>query len=154
MGAKKKAKNLAEDKKRKERREKEERELKEASQIMEVTDEEAKRIEADEKAKKASPPPLEKKGEEKKEEDDDEDEADKGKMKPNDGNGADLDKYNWGQTLQEIELRVPLGGAYKAKDLNVTITKKHLKVGIKGQPLIIDGDFPKEVKLDESTWCL
>ena len=36
----------------------------------------------------------------------------------------------------------------------MTITKKHLKVGIKGQPLIIDGDFPKEVKLDESTWCL
>ena len=34
--AKKKAKNLAEDKKRRERREKEERELKEASQIMEV----------------------------------------------------------------------------------------------------------------------
>ena len=34
--AKKKAKNLAEDKKRRERREKEERELKEASQITEV----------------------------------------------------------------------------------------------------------------------
>ena len=36
----------------------------------------------------------------------------------------------------------------------MTITKKHLKVGVKGQPLIIDGDFPKEVKVDESTWCL
>ena len=50
--------------------------------------------------------------------------------------------------------RVPLAGAYKAKDLNVTIAKKHLKVGIKGQPLIIDGELPKEVKLEESTWCL
>merc|ERR1712013_65939 len=123
------AKKKAEDKKRRERREKEERELKEASQITEVTDEEAKRIEAEEKAKKASPPPLEKKGEEKKEEEDDEDEADKGKMKPNDGNGADLDKYSWTQTLQEIELRVPLGGAYKSKDLVVSIEKKHLKIG-------------------------
>lgn len=53
-----------------------------------------------------------------------------------------------------LYFRVPLGGAFKAKDLNVTITKKHLKVGVKGQPLIIDGDFPKEVKVDESTWCL
>merc|ERR1712107_224469 len=131
-----------------------ERELKEASQIMEVTDEEAKRIEAEEKAKKASPPPLEKKGEEKKEEDDDEDVADKGKMKPNDGNGADLDKYSWTQTLQEIELRVPLGGAYKSKDLVVSIEKKHLKIGAKGKEPIIDCDLPKEVKLEESTWTL
>jgi len=157
--AAKKAKNLAEDKKRRERREKEERELKEqqqsSSQIMEVTDEEAKRIEAEEKAKKSPPPvEVEKKEEEKNKDDEEEDEADKGKMKPNDGNGADLEKYSWTQTLQEIELRVPLGGAYKSKDLNVSIEKKHIKIGIKGKEPIIDGDLPKEVKLEESTWTL
>jgi len=147
---KKKALNEEADRKRRERREKEERELAESSQIVEVTDEEAKKIEADEKAKKSSPPPTEKKSEE----DEEEDEADRGKMKPNERNGANLEKYSWGQTLQEIELRVPLGGAYKSKDLIVSIEKKHLKVGVKGQPLIIDGDFPKEVKLEESTWVL
>jgi len=156
--AAKRAKNLAEDKKRRERREKEERELKEqqqqSSQIMEVTEEEAKRIEAEEKAKKSPPPVVEAKKEEKKEDDEEEDEADKGKMKPNDGNGADLDKYSWTQTLQEIELRIPLGGAYKSKDLNVSIEKKHIKIGIKGKEPIIDGDLPKEVKLEESTWTL
>jgi len=157
--AAKKAKNLAEDKKRRERREKEERELKEqqqsSSQIMEVTDEEAKRIEAEEKAKKSPPPvEVEKKEEEKNKDDEEEDEADKGKMKPNDGNGADLEKYSWTQTLQEIELRVPLGGAYKSKDLNVSIEKKHIKIGIKGKEPIIDGDLLKEVKLEESTWTL
>lgn len=47
-----------------------------------------------------------------------------------------------------------MGGVYKAKDLVVVIEKKRLKVGVKGQPLIIDGDFPKEVKLDDCTWCL
>jgi len=156
--AAKRAKNLAEDKKRRERREKEERELKEqqqqSSQIMEVTEEEAKRIEAEEKAKKSPPPVVEAKKEEKKEDEEEEDEADKGKMKPNDGNGADLDKYSWTQTLQEIELRIPLGGAYKSKDLNVSIEKKHIKIGIKGKEPIIDGDLPKEVKLEESTWTL
>lgn len=157
--AAKKAKNLAEDKKRRERREKEERELKEqqqSSQIMEVTEEEAKRIEAEEKAKKSpSPVEAEKVVEASKEEkNNEEDEADKGKMKPNDGNGADLEKYSWTQTLQEIELRIPLGGAYKSKDLNVSIEKKHIKIGIKGKEPIIDGELPKEVKLEESTWTL
>merc|ERR1719369_556414 len=140
----------------KERREKEERDLATQPQIQEVTEEEAMKIEAKKDAKKDpvnvdKPTPV---GETKDKDEEEEDEADKGKMKPNDRNGADLDKYNWGQTLQEVELRVPLGGAYKAKDLVVSIEKKHLKVGIKGQPLIIDGDFPKEVKLEESTWVL
>ena len=43
-------------------------------------------------------------------------------------NGADLENYNWGQTLEEIELRIPLKGAYKARDLVIDISKKHLKV--------------------------
>ena len=42
----------------------------------------------------------------------------------------------------------------QAKDVVVSIEKKHLKVGIKGQPLIIDGEFPKEVKVEESAWII
>ena len=181
----KKAKHAEEDRKRKEKREKEEREISNQAQIQEVSEEEAMKIEAEEKAKKMAKQAAKategkteatsSNGDKKDEEE--EDEADKGKLKPNDRNGADLEKYNWGQTLQEIEIRyssphfyvcqhltfkritflyyrIPLGGAFKAKDLNVTIAKKHLKVGVKGQPLTIDGDFPKEVKVDESTWCL
>lgn len=34
------------------------------------------------------------------------------------------------------------------------IQKKHLKVGLKGQPLMIDGEFHKQVKKDDSIWCL
>merc|ERR1719317_1041808 len=144
------------DRKMRERREKEERELSSQPQIQEVT-EEATKIEAEEKAKKEPEKPepaAEVSTVEKEKGDDDEDEANKGKLKPNDRNGADLEKYNWGQTLEEIELRVPLGGAFKSRDLVVSIEKKHLKVGIKGQPPIIDGAFPKEVKLEESTWVL
>jgi len=154
---KKKLRHEEADRKMRERREKEERELSSQPQIQEVTEEEAKKIEAEEKAKKEpvkAAPVTDVPKDEKHKVDDDEDEADKGKMKPNDRNGADLDKYNWGQTLQEVELRVPLGGAFKARDLVVSIEKKHLKVGVKGQPPIIDGAFPKEVKLEESTWVL
>ena len=31
---------------------------------------------------------------------------------------------------------------------------QHLTVGVKGQPPIIDGEVEKEMKVEESTWCL
>ena len=42
-----------------------------------------------------------------------------------------------------------MSGVYKAKDLVVVIEKRRIKVGVKGQALLIDGDFPKDVKLDD-----
>ncbi|CAH2992194.1 unnamed protein product [Chilo suppressalis] len=86
--------------------------------------------------------------------DEEEDPKEKGKLKPNSGNGCDLENYRWTQTLEEVELRVPLRQVLRPRDLNVVISKKHLKVGIKGQPLIIDGELEADVKVEESTWVL
>ena len=36
--------------------------------------------------------------------DEEEDEADEGKLKPNEGNGGNLPNYKWVQTLQDIEV--------------------------------------------------
>ncbi|XP_033347165.1 nuclear migration protein nudC [Bombus vosnesenskii] len=89
-------------------------------------------------------------------EDEEEDEKEKNKLRPNSGNGADLPNYRWTQTLQDLEIKVPLKVNFSArpKDVAVTMTKKRLTCGIKGQPPIIDGDFPHEVKVEESTWVI
>lgn len=36
----------------------------------------------------------------------------------------------------------------------VNVAKKHLTVGLKGQPPIVDDDFPHEIKLEETTWVI
>jgi len=40
-------------------------------------------------------------------------------------------RYKWTQTLEEIDLRVPLPMALKGRDLIVDIKRKHLKVCVK-----------------------
>ena len=105
------------DRKRKERaeieRQKEEKQKVEPK-IFEVSDEEANKIIEEEKTNVEVKKKVEEgqtKGEEGKTEEEDED--DKGKMKPNSGNGADLANYSWTQTLGDVELRVPLPIAVK-----------------------------------------
>ncbi|XP_022909943.2 nuclear migration protein nudC [Onthophagus taurus] len=124
------------------------------AEIKELTDEEAdqlqKELDAEKTNKVPDPPKISEKIAE------DEEESEIGKLKPNSGNGCDLEKYKWTQSLQDIEVRIPLNITFRAKqkDLVVNITKKHLTCGVKGQPPIIDDDFPHEIKLEESTWVI
>lgn len=79
------------------------------------------------------------------------------KMKPNSGNGCDLDKYQWTQTLGELEVRVPfpgLGFPLKAKDLVVDVKRKHMKIQLKGQPAVVDGELAEEVKVESLNWVI
>jgi len=60
---------------------------------------------------------------------------------PNQGNGMDMEKYSWTQTLQELNVNVPVPNGTKSRFVTCEIKKNHLKVGIKGQPPIIDVSF-------------
>lgn len=173
--ASEKAERAEQERRRKERLEKKKREeraeeekLNSESKIVELTDEQAAKLQEEidnkklEKEASAVPGPSSDKVSDetdKKEEnldDEEEDEKEKNKLRPNSGNGADLPNYRWTQTLQDLEIKIPLkvNFSVRPKDVSVTITKKHLTCGIKGQPPIIDGDFPHEVKVEESTWVI
>ncbi|OTA94080.1 hypothetical protein M434DRAFT_30250 [Hypoxylon sp. CO27-5] len=62
--------------------------------------------------------------------------------------------YKWNQTIGDLDITLTVPGNLKARDLVVEIKKQKLKVGIKGQDPIIDGDLPHPVHTEESTWTL
>ncbi|XP_055333148.1 nuclear migration protein nudC-like [Paramacrobiotus metropolitanus] len=133
--------------------------------IQELTDEEAEKLqkEIDAEKNKPSGTPVspvandQAKGDATKTEEEEDEDA-KGKVPPNAANGCDLPNYRWGQSLSEIELDVPLKVApnlrLKSSDIVVVFEQQHLRVGVKGQTPIIDGDLPHRVKVEECTWFL
>ncbi|KAK3077180.1 hypothetical protein LTS18_011008, partial [Coniosporium uncinatum] len=62
--------------------------------------------------------------------------------------------YKWTQTIKDVDVVVPITGNYKGRDLEVKLSKQALKVSIKGQEPIIDGQLPHTIHVDESTWTL
>ncbi|CAA7048647.1 unnamed protein product [Microthlaspi erraticum] len=95
-------------------------------------------------ASSSKPSEVEKPKEEKKQE--------TGPVVPNKGNGMDLENYSWVQTLQEVTVNVPVPTGTKAKSVVCEIKKNHIKLGIKGQDPIIDGDLYGAVKPDDCYW--
>ena len=56
--------------------------------------------------------------------------------------------------MSEVTVNIVIPEGITAKMLTVDITKTHLKVGVKGQPLMIEGPFHKPVKKSDSIWCI
>lgn len=54
------------------------------------------------------------------------------------GNGGKTENYEWTQTLQELSVVVPVPPGSKSRDVVCDISKSSLKVGVKGQPLLLD----------------
>ncbi|KAF1742760.1 hypothetical protein MXB_630 [Myxobolus squamalis] len=91
--------------------------------------------------------------------------SDGGKLLPNKCNGATFENFTWGQTLAEIEIIVPQtdrANQLKSRDIIVEFQKKvfiyinhkKLKVQVKGEDAIIDGDLHHDIKVEGSCWTL
>ena len=83
----------------------------------------------------------------------DPDEDDDDSPKP-EGNGGKTATYIWTQTLQEVVITFPVRAGIKAKHLNVKLGTEHLKLQIKGEDAICDGDLCKRIKAHDSTWTI
>lgn len=62
--------------------------------------------------------------------------------------------YRWRQTLIDVTVSIPLPGTITSRDLIVEIKKNRVKVQVKGQESVLEGELPKEIKVDDSTWTL
>lgn len=56
---------------------------------------------------------------------------------PNAGNGADLGRYQWTQSLGEVVVTVPVPPGTKGRACDVSIGRDRLRVGLKGQPPVL-----------------
>ncbi|KAG5327852.1 NUDC protein, partial [Pseudoatta argentina] len=61
-------------------------------------------------------------------------------------------RKSWGKPGIRVPLKINFSA--RPRDVVVSIAKKHLSCGLKGHPPILTGDFPHEVKLEESTWVI
>lgn len=62
--------------------------------------------------------------------------------------------YKWTQALGDVDIIIQVPKGTRARDLAISITKKKLSVGLKGQEPIMAGDLCQDIKLEESTWTL
>jgi len=82
---------------------------------------------------------------------------DDGKPPPPVGNGGTVQqKYVWTQTLAEVNVILSVPENTRGRDLNVTVAKTHLKVGLRSQPgtWIVDAPLTKSIICDDSFWTV
>ncbi|CAI5476675.1 unnamed protein product [Closterium sp. Yama58-4] len=93
-------------------------------------------------------------GEAKEMEEDGEEPVASGKLKPSPGNGVDLGRYSFTQTLGELNLAIPLPAGTKARGVAVEIKKTRLVAGLKGQAPVLEGELWAPVKVDDCIWSI
>ena len=82
-----------------------------------------------------------------KSEEKEEDKLAEGKIRPNKGNGANMEKYIWYQyTIQEITIIIPVEKKITGKDVKIKYDSKKLNVTVAGEQ-ILGGDLKQNINV-------
>jgi len=148
--AAKEKKRKEEELKRKERIESEKlaKQKMEESRIEDITESEPAQKGSDGSSSKSGDAAASDEGEEKKEDDGE----GTGIVPVN--NGAVHDRYRWTQSLQDLNVYIPVPAGTKAKHLKIDIRKKGLSATVQGQAPVLDGDLFATVKLEDCFWSI
>lgn len=69
-------------------------------------------------------------------------------------NGGHTALYRWGQTLEEVTCRLPVGDL-RAKDVKVSFSRCHIQVKVKSTgEALLEGELQQPILCDESSWML
>ncbi|KAL2914777.1 hypothetical protein HK105_205708 [Polyrhizophydium stewartii] len=64
--------------------------------------------------------------------------------------------YRWRQTLQDVDVTLPLPKGVRGKDLVVVFKQKYIKIALKSnaaEPLL-EGELCNNIKIEDSTWLI
>lgn len=78
-----------------------------------------------------------------------------GKAKPNDANGANTENYTWGQTLETVDIMIPVAKGTRVKDLEIVLGVTKVRVAMKdGTKVFLDGDWEENINSEDSFWTM
>ena len=69
-------------------------------------------------------------------------------------NGAATEKYNWSQTVQDVQVQIPIPEGTKANQLDIKIQTKKISCALKGKEPFLIGELCEKVKVEDSFWSI
>jgi hypothetical protein len=61
--------------------------------------------------------------------------------------------YTWTQSIGDVDVTVPVSGSLKGRDLDVSLTKAGIKVGVKGEEAILQVFNHPPLSAEEKLRC-
>jgi len=73
-------------------------------------------------------------------------------------NGAKTAKYNWSQSIMNVDIQIPVPEGTNARQLLVVLKTKHISIKLKNsnpdEPALLEGELCEKIKTEDSFWSV